>query len=103
VRRVSAGKHILFADIEDVCVEADHRPNLTGFDREARHSRIGSSKVAPLPRKRATEAGPNPTAGVSFSTRVARRISRASASMLRLARACVTGLGFEVQWNGKPV
>jgi hypothetical protein len=27
VHRVSRGKHVLFADIEDICVEGEHRPN----------------------------------------------------------------------------
>jgi hypothetical protein len=79
-RRVRAVKRILFAGIEDVCVEDvcvedDHRPNLIGSTGKPRHSWVGSSMVAPRPRKKATEVVPNPTAGVSFSTWEARRIS----------------------------
>jgi hypothetical protein len=97
VRRVGAGKHVLLADIEDVCVEDDHRPNLIGSTGKPRHSWIGSSKVAPLPRKRAAEAVPDPTAEVTFSKSAARRISRASASMPRLAGGHGGGLSDDLR------
>jgi hypothetical protein len=49
VRRVSAGKQVLFADLERVYVEVDHRPNGTGSTGKPHPSLIGSSKVAPPP------------------------------------------------------
>ena|ERR1700679_3391828 len=52
VRRVSAGKQVLFADLEDVYVEGDHRPNGLSSTGKPWRSRIGSSKVAPPPQRK---------------------------------------------------
>ena len=80
----------------DICVQENQDSNSASFTGNPRNSSISCSR--PQSRNRSLIAVPSPTLGASSFRRVLRRISRASASMLRPCRrarccSCVFNCG----------